>query len=440
MHRKLFAQKISLFITMLMCGNGLMAQPDCRSIIGAHLKPFGTSPLSWAVEGTGAAGIMPDRNIAHWSLYGALDFTKGKHFAYFEGAYKDWYNSASNPDGGEPQSGLPNFNRPTQNHWGFRELFYQYGTKETFIKSGIQSLKSADYLLFDERMLGVTASKKWSAFSVTANVGTVSQMLARFQDVCGTRHIYNLFHRSQFNFVGEKPGETNFGALFFKWTPSKQKPVKGNSNSENILDEFSSDEFETTESASNKPMVSFDEIGAFFYEEFGSGFHEYKYYSGAFAKMAFPANFTLKAELIDQYILNDHALAYWFSIEKPVKWNNGTSTQIDVSYLGKMDISANAHFYPAFSNLFLGEVMRLDAIDLPLVSASLKHQFNGKLKPTIQLNGVKQLRAEHSQEIDFIAGIKLFGNARLTGISSYVSSSLLTKDYWMNKLELRIAF
>jgi hypothetical protein len=430
----------------LVLGNIALAQPDCRSIIGAHLKPLSTSPFSWAVEGTGAIGLMPDRTIAHWSLYGALDFSTGKHQAYFEGTYKDWYNSASNPDGVDPQTGLPDYKRPTQYHLGFRELFYRYGGNETFIKAGIQGLKTEDYLLFDERMLGITAAKEWSAFSATANIGTVSQRLARFQDVCGTRHVYNLFHRSQFNFVGEKLGETNFAAAFLKWKPSKKKEEKGkqplgNEVDEFSTDEFSSDEFESVEAVSEKKApFKMEEMGLFFFEEFGTGFHEYKYYSGTFAKISLPAKFAVKAEIVDQYILNDHAIAYWVSIEKPMIWSNGTSTQIDMSYLGKLDISDDAHFYPAFSNLFLGEVMRLDAIDLPLLSGSVKHHFNGKLKPTIQLNGVMQFQGENSREIDFIAGVKLFDHARLTGIASYISSDLLTKDYWMTKLELRIAF
>ncbi len=453
MHRKQFAKSTKTFFCagLLLVSLQSPAQPDCRSIIGAHLKPLATTPVSWAVEGMGAGGILTDRTIAHWNIYGALDFTSGKHQAYFEGSYKDWYNSAKNPDGVEPQTGLPDYNRPAQKHWGLRELFYRFGTRESYVKAGIQSLKLPDFLLFDERMIGISAVQKWGLISVSAYSGTVSQQIARFQDVCGTRHVYNLFHRSQFNFVGKQPGETNFASLFLTWIPDQfveenQNQVDSAENKDEFEvfaeDEFSSENFITPENSQiqKRNTVKLEKSGLFFYEEFGSGFHEYKYYTGMFAGISFPENFTFKAELIDQYILNDHALAWWASLEKLLYWGNGQSSGITLGYLGKFDISQGAHFYPAFSNLFLGEVMKLDAIDLPLLSGTVKHYCNGKWKPTIQFNGVYQPEGNQSRELDVLLGFKPFRNSRITLIGSYLNSELMEKDYWMTKLEFRIAF
>jgi hypothetical protein len=428
-------------ILLVLSTTTLWAQPDCRSILGLHLKSIAETPFSWAIEGMGAVGVMPDRTVANWTAMGALDFTFKKNNIYFEGAYKNWYNTAKNPDGNEPQTGLPDYNRPTQYHWGFRELHYLRKSESFQLKAGIQGVKTDDYFLFDERMLGLSASKSWNGLKLSANTGTVSQRLARFQDVCGTRHIYNVFHRSQFNFVGDKPGKTNFAAAFLKWTPKKASPKP--ISKEDEFDEFSDNSFsvlEIKEKGHHANKWKWSESGIFFYEEFGSGFHEFKYYSGAFSAIQIPWSIQLKGQLVDQYILNDHALAFYISAQKNLAWRNGNHTQIDATYLGKINLTPNAHFYPAFSNLFLGEVMRLDAIDLPLLSGSIKHHFGGKFKPSLQLNAVSQINGSQSREADLIAGIKLVGHARLTGILSYISSELLTQDYWMTRMELRIAF
>ncbi|HKK82059.1 MAG TPA: hypothetical protein VJ909_07415, partial [Prolixibacteraceae bacterium] len=104
-------------------------------------SPVGDSDLYWAVEGAMAAGVMPDREIANWSAYGAIDYSKNKWQFYFEGAYKDWYNSASNPDGEEARSTMIDYNKPTRYHWGMREGYVRYGTSADHLKLGIQSFK-----------------------------------------------------------------------------------------------------------------------------------------------------------------------------------------------------------------------------------------------------------------------------------------------------------
>ena len=435
-------------LLLLGCIKDLKAQPDCRSIIGAHLTPIGETPLSWAVEGTMAGAVMNDREIANWSLYGGLDYTSNNHQFYFEGAYKDWYNSAQNPDGADPQTGLINYNRPTRYNWGLRELYYKYGNGSEYIKSGVQSIKSDDYFLFDERALGVSASKSFSQIKATFNIGTVSQRLARFQDVCGNRHIYNIVHRSQYNFVSDDPWDSNFAGVFLKWTPSQLKTTtskKGTSKGDEFesFDEFSSDEFssgEFNQAAANGKSFKLKEAGLLFYEEFGSEFHDYKYYTGAYAGIALPFEWLIKVEVVDQYIKDDHAVALFAEAEKTMSWDNGSSSNVNFGVLGKIDIDDNAHFYPAFSNLFKGEVMRLDAIDLPLGYFSVKHHFPGKLKFYTQVNAIAQLNDDESKELVLLTGIKLLGHARLTGIFSYITSDALEEDYWMSKLELRVAF
>lgn len=425
-----------------------VAQPDCRSIISAHLTPIGETPLLWATELTLAGGLMPDREIANGSIYGALDYSKNNSQFYFEGAYKNWYNSTSNPDGAPPQTTAPEYNKPTRYHWGFRELYFKYGNANNFIKPGIQSITSEDFLLFDERALGLSASKEFKNISLSGNVGTVTQRLARYQDVCGNRHIYNIIHQSQYNFVSENPGESNFGMITIKWSP--QDESDGDVSSTVSDDEFASlsqDEFSSTDEFSTSGLeetasasVKIDNAGLILYEEFGEAFHTYKYYFGAFSEIAFFRSLRIKTELIDQYIPDDHCLAYVLELETSHSWDNGASSLFEIGYLGKIDIDTDAHFYPAFANLFKGEVMRLDAVNMPLAYTSFKHFFPGNYMLTAEVNAVVQLESHHSREIDTIIGMKLLRHARLTAIGSYIQSDLLDDDYWMAKLELRVAF
>jgi hypothetical protein len=431
--------KLLLILSILFSVIRASAQPDCRSVLGSHIKPAGATPLSWGIELSATGALMNDRTLSNWSVYTGLDFTLKKNQIYFEGAYKDWYNSAKNPDGNEARVEFPEYNRPSPKNFGFRELFYRYGSRDSYIKTGIQSFKSSDYLLFDERLLGITAVKALGSVQAAMLLGSVSQDIARFQDVCGNRHIYNILHRSAFNFTGDKLWESNLGGAFITWKPGKHKDAQNTSES---FDEFNSDEFFASDESTNqeKKYIKVEEAGLFFYEEFGSGFHTYKYYSGFFSTFALPMDISMKSEVIDQYIRNDHAITYFLKLEKMLTWNSGANSRVNIGYLGKVDIDEDAHFYPSFSNLFLGEIMRLDAIDLPLLSSSFKHHFTGKLKPTLQFNAVKQLSGNQSQEIDLLLGSKMTSNLRITGIFSYLNSEILHTDYWMTKLEIRFAF
>jgi hypothetical protein len=423
----------------------LFPQVDCRTILGSNLRSISDGPFSWGLELSGSLGAMADRKIANGQIYAGLDFSKSHHQFYFEVAYKNWYNSAKNPDGEDPGTSFTDFNRPKPSNLGFRELFYQYKNQSDFLKFGVQTYKTPDNFILNERILGISGNKSLGNFIATGALGTVTNKISRFGDVCGNRHIYNILHRSQFNFTGDKPGATNFGTLFLNW--KRGSATKKSSTPENKNDEFSEfgqfDEFSVTSDDSKtekKSIIRAEKAGIFFYEEFGSGFHEYKYYTGGFAEFETVKQSVLELQLIDQYILNDHALAYRIKLEKDHFWKKGSNTKFALSFLSKINIDKDAHFYPAFSNLFLGEVMRMDAIDLPLFYGTIKHSFKSKYKIYMQLNAASQLKADKSKEIDLQMGAKISNHFLLTTIFSYMTSSLLDKEQWMVKLEARYAF
>ena len=92
-----------ILIGTIFSSNTATAQMECRSMIGAHLTPLGENiPISWAVEGTFAPGLMTspydtlgNARLNGGMLLGALDFKlSGKSNIYVEGGYKNWTNSA----------------------------------------------------------------------------------------------------------------------------------------------------------------------------------------------------------------------------------------------------------------------------------------------------------------------------------------------------------
>ena len=99
-----------------------------------------------------------------------------------------------------------------------------------------------------------------------------------------------------------------------KWETMKFESFETEGNKNDEFDSFSSDEF--SEETSKAKLLKINELGLLFYEEFGEAFHEYKYYSGIFGMLELPFEVKLRAELVDQYILNDHALAYWVNLQK----------------------------------------------------------------------------------------------------------------------------
>ena len=408
------------------------AQMECRSTLGGHLTPFHKKvPILWAVEGTMAPGIMTDFDTDPAKLNGgmflaALDFTflKKSNF-YFEGGYKMWKNSA-----------LPTPVKDNSRHIGMRQVFYSFTGETTKIVLGLHEMKLGDYLLIDERVLGMSFDQEIKAFSFNFRAGTVMQNFARMGQFCGNRHLYNIIDSTNTNVytenIGKKPGETNLVGMTINWKPSYSK------KSEEPEDEFSEfDEFSDTED-SKDPFVS--NVGLVLYAEFGKIIPAPKLYVGSIVDFNLPLKMKLQAGTVFQNMQDNNALVYIARLNRNFMWNSGGHTQIGGAYIGKYNIDDDAIFQPLFSNLFIGEIMRLDAADFPLWQASIKHNFAGKLKFHVGFKAVGQIYDNQTFEMDLEAGLKLFNHVKITTIFSRVQTKALPEDIYMGRLELRIAF
>ena len=454
---------VGFFVLNLNTAN---AQMDCRSTLGAHLTPFKKDGnFLWAVEGTMAPGIMtsPFDSLDNTRLNGgmllaALDFGFGKKKShiYLEGGFKNWQNSEFVDDNSEKNS----------KHLGMRQAFYSYTTENFKLKLGLHEARMGDFFLIDERVLGASVDKEIGAFTLNARLGTVNKSFARMGKFCANRHLYGLINNGNYTEnIGKKLGETNLAGFVINWDPHYSKPEISNTNSDefsdtNTDDEFSettdefhenhdfnefgnSDEFSEEEPSKQKQKISLTNIGLIVYDEFGAEKYipDNKFYTGALFDFNLPFGFFIQTGGIYQNMLHQNTFVYIAKFGKSKTWDNASLTKISGAYIGKADIDDNATFQPLFSNLFIGEVMRMDAAQFPLWQAMIKHRFPGKMKIHIAAKFVGQIEDAKINEQDLELGFMAFKNhLKITLIGSHVQTLALPNDFTMFRVEARLAF
>jgi len=431
-----------ILLLLLLTQYSAKAQFDCRSMIPAHLTPFKKEfPLLWSAELTYAHGWMNDRTISNGLLILGLDYSYKKHNFYFEGAGKGWKNTLGGTvknKYGNNYRGLGIFQK---SGFGLREGYYNFYGSSLKIKAGFQTMNIGDYFLVDERALGINLKKNFGAFDLNISGASVKKDWARMGIFCGVKYLYNTIKGIEEVPIGEAFGETNFAGAVLTWDPTFND---SKSNDEFSLDEFQEfSEFESEDelSTSEKPKKNFlKQAGLIFYEEFGKGYEEYKFYYGALAKFSMPASLDFKVELLYQQMFKENMVACFLEIDRQFIWKSGHMTKLIAGYISKIEISDSAKFYPTFSNYYMGEVMRMEAIDIPILKASIQHNISGKLKLYIRLRGVQQMESHKIREIDFETGVKILKHIKLTAIFSQINADGLSEDYYLARFEIRAAF
>ncbi len=404
------------------------SQMHCRSILGSHLTQFNKEvPLYWALEGTMAPGIMSSTGDADNAklnggmVIGALDYSfSTQHSLYAEGGYKNWQNS-------ELSQPVKEFSQSL----GMRQLFYNYKDEKTDLKVGLHEMKMGDYYLVDERVIGIGLDRDMGAFTLNLRGGTVTDNYARMGRFCANRHLYGLITNDFTERIGEKPGETNLAGAVLNWNPGYTKPQEKE-------DEFSEFSSAGNEFGEEKEVVS--NVGFILYSEFGGIISDSKIYAGSLIDMNLPGRFKLQTGGVYQNMKDHNALVYTANLGKNIVWKSGDNTEIGAAWIGKYEIDDGAVFQPLFSNLFLGEIMRLDATDFPLWQGSVKYRFAGNLNFHTAVKVVGQVEGNETSEIDLELGAKLFNHSKLTAIFSRVETQALEDDIFMGRLEVRVAF
>ena len=412
-----------LILSFLITSFSAFAQWECRSNLSGHLDSFKEDgKLSWGAELVTSGGYLSHSTISNAMAFYGLDYSKNNYQLYLEAGIKYW-NQYDMDLSGSFSKFQP----------GLRELSYNYFTPNFDLSIGLQQMTLADYFLVNERALGASLSQKVGDFDLQFNAGTVLKGFSRNGTFCANCFLYDIVPSRTLP-LGNTLGETNFAALSFrkKITPKDEKTSGGSD------DEFSDfDDFESV-TKSKAPFLS--SYGAILYGEFGNYYSKAQLHTGATAEFNLGQFATLKAEGLYQYAENNQALLLYLQANKNWDWTNGNASSLQLTFLGKQNIDDNAIMTARFANLFLGEVFRMDAIDLPLLNVSAKHRFIDQ-QMSIKLQYSQQIKAQEMKELDFSVGKYFFNkHLRSTLITGVMTSKELTDPAVLAKVEIRYFF
>jgi len=366
--------KTALLAAILLGSISLFAQWECPSRIGGNLKPFTTAfpNLSWAGELTTTGGTTGDFAIGNAMAFAALDLSFDKITFYAEGGVKSWKRINAN---GYHNEGY---------NFGMREAFFQYrGTNQT-LNLGLRSTQSDDYYLINERVLGVDFKQNLGNWNIHALTGTVQNRFARNGTFCTLGYLYNIVPGRERQLIGRSFGETNLAMLTLNYRPGSKT-----STDEFSASEFTNnDEFSTPSKKQVPNLFKLVNAGALAYTEYGSAIATKALYNGLYAEVEV-AGITLKPEIILQSASANQALIWNLTVQKEISWSNQQQTKIFGRYIGVIKIDSTARALNSFSNVFAGEVLRLDAIELPLFQCGIKHSIPS-LKASVKLQAALQ--------------------------------------------------
>ena len=427
------------------------------------------SPLSWAGEVSMAPGKLNKHVVSNGIFMLGLNYEFSlQHQLYFEGAFKNFNKIKEDTLTGE-------MTPISNNGWGFREFFYKFQGKTTVLTVGLQSSTLGDLFLIDERVLGASLNRDFGKLSINARLGTVQKDFARMGDFCGTRKLLYMVKGSK---AGDRLGETNLFGTVVSWNFNRQiassnvnefggedmsddefdedlsdtgstgnefrgEALSGDDTNDNELgdDEFADDEFSDTEFSEFAPGKSFvDNAGLVLYSEFGPLYPSTKYFAGGIVQFLLPWGFNLGGEIIGQFDYQNNALMYFVELQRNFNWQSLGNTSVELGLITYTAIDANAIPNPSFSNMYIGEILRLDARDAPVFYVSFKHHFSYKVLRYFKIAYIKQISRHKFNEIDFELRIKLFNHLQIAPMFSCMDSAPLNEKITMLRAEFRLTF
>lgn len=387
--------KKTIFITILILFTfSISAQWRCKSEIGTYLKPFskGNDRLQWSFELLVSGAVIDHYVATNDMAILALQYQKKQHKFYLEGGVK-FYNIYDFKNDLNPYHLRP----------GFKELFYQYSSKKMGkVKLGIQSMRSNDDYLLNERVLGVTYKLPLKTGTISMNTGTVNKDFSINGTFCTTGYLYDIMPDKVRPLLGNGIGQTNFILFSYDFKPVFKK--KSESEFENV-DEFSSED-------ETKKLISVENLGIVAYSEFGSWIPKPVSLAGLYSALDLGHQFYIFPEVLYQVYqdsVNNKAqngIVYSLKLVKRFNWNNGDQTQFNIHYIGFKGFDENTQALNRFSNIFGGTVLRLDVPELPFIKMGFRHILDGKTDHSfadnmeIKLYGTSQIGKQNMWEID----------------------------------------
>ncbi|MFB6319651.1 hypothetical protein [Saccharicrinis sp. FJH54] len=441
-----------IFLTALVVPFQIMAQWSCPSKINAHLKPFWEDgPVSWAMEGEAGGGLLGDRQLLNGMGLGALELYLNHISIYAEGGVKYWNTN---------ENGVYFENT----RLGMRELYLNPSLGNHSVKVGLQSLQLQDMFVFNERTMAASYRYKNNGFLLEAAAGTVSEQFARNGSFCTKCFQYDIIMNRTRPYLASQPFEEKFSAVTVSFKPAqyKKKAERKSENRESNdefgsfeevgKDEFSNtDEFSTDElsgggdefgSFNARPTKKFplklESAGVIIYSEFGQYNAGTGFWSGAFGSLTLPLNLTFKTEALFQYLGSNQGTFLINSLEGNYSSKLGF-TDFYAVYYHFFKGTQNATPALSYTNLFLGEVLRLESVEMPLLSVYAKHRFKGK-GLSIKVQYATNTVAERLYEEDIQITKTLGKHFHLSCTAGYITQRLPQNRTWLGRAELRFTF
>ncbi|MFH2094512.1 MAG: hypothetical protein ABIJ16_02335 [Bacteroidota bacterium] len=410
--------KIILAAIIILSSSMAFTQWECRSKLGAHLKPFKKDfPLLWAIEQTSGHGYMNDRNITNLMVFAGLDYSFKKNQFYIEGGSKGWHNSLGAPENYNHNGKNRKFIQ--QQRFGIREGFYKFKNDKIQLTAGFHSMGLGDLFLVNERGLGFSYRQEAGHITISFTGASILKDFSRFGSFCSVHYLYNVLRDREYAYLGDEIGETNFAGMVIKW-----KPSHGNND---------------IASGSEKKKSIIDHIGLILYSEFGTGIDTMKTDYGVMTGMKLPGKLKLGVEALHQYHQDNQALLYFADLSREFKFGSYGQTILSAGYIGLQELDDNAMGYASFSNLFIGEVMRLDLMDIPLYQFAARHRIP-KWSSMIKIQTTQQFTDRHISEYDIAVGKTFFKHAKLTLMFCRMDADDMPEVYYMGRGEIRITF
>ena len=413
-----------------------MAQWECPGKIPAHLTPFHKNvPINWALEISPSIGIMTDRTINSGMVFGALQYYQGSHELYVEGGMKFWQN-------------INDLYSANDRRLGLREAYYSFSRNNHQLKTGFMSMRSGDFMLVNERAYGANYNFNNQALTVDFSAATVTKDFSRAGIFCTKSYIYNLVTDRPAIPLGSDWGETNFTSFSVSLNPEQWKTARNKKEDESAGDDESSefeefeefesfDEFEDVEEEAKSPFITPTKLGFIFYNEFGSLIQHFNWWSGLYTEFRLPLDINLQGEVLWQQTPDESGIIAYAGLQKVHIWPKGNRTMLSAGYYTMISEKENTGAAMSFANMWYGEVMRLDGVDMPFWQVSAKHNFP-KIKTHLKLQYVQQQHQQQMRELDFAIGKTWFRHVKTTLMASRLEANELEKEYYMLRLEVRV--
>jgi hypothetical protein len=400
------------------------AQWECPGQLGAYLKPVGKSPLLWGIELTAGAGTLDKNRIFNSMGLIGVDYSFGKNSFYAEGGFKYWNRQ-------DDQLNV-NFD---QKHLGLRELFYQTKSDNSRFTLGIHSSKMEDGYLLNERIIGMSYKQFFGKFSLGVTAGSVTKDFARNGTFCNVSYLYDIIPLRDRSLIGNSPGQTNLAGVTLSFLPSRVSTTSSDIGPGTLTSgEFS----DGLEAEPVSKAIKLESVGMVIYNEFGKWISSPVLMGGFYANMDLFNGLNVKPELLYQAANLNNALIYSLILEK--SFGPGHSrTSLNARYIGLSAIDSNAKPLNSFSNIFSGDVLRLDTPDLPVYQFGIKQTFS-KYKFHLKFQATGQAKSDPMHEYDLEAGKKFFNRLQINGTAGMVITPSLNDKIYLARIELRYYF